>query len=180
MTTSAGSPICRRLAGGKSLATTYFSNDMVATQSQNGVTNTFQLDAMLDSAAAPGVAAWKERKSSITRARDSPTWTQRGSTWTRSIAGIGGELAATQESGKEVELKLTNLHGDVAAAAALSPTVTELKSTLRFETRFGNPVVDAGRFGWLGGKQRRTELASGVIQMGARSYVPAAWQVPFR
>lgn len=29
------------------------------------------------------------------------------------------------------------------------------------------------KYGWLGGKGRRTELASGVVQMGVRSYVPA-------
>jgi RHS repeat-associated protein len=42
----------------------------------------------------------------------------------------------------------------------------------RFD-EFGEPEsVSAGRFGWLGGRARRTELSSGVIQMGARSYVP--------
>ncbi len=160
-------------AGGKALTTTYFANDMVATQSQNGVTNTFQLDGMLrprqrlQENGLTGVEVFH-----YAGPGDSPSWTQRGSTWTRSIGGIGGELAAIQESGKEVELQLTNLHGDVSAKAALSPTVTELKSTLRFD-EFGNPTGgSASRFGWLGAKQRRTELASGVIQMGARSYVP--------
>jgi len=162
------------LAGGKALATTYFSNDMVATQSQNGVTNTFQLDATLrqrQRLQAGGLEGTEVFH--YAGPGDSPTWTQRGSTWTRSIAGIGGELAAIQESGKEVELQLTNLHGDVAATAALNPAVTELKGTFRSD-EFGNPVgASAGRFGWLGGKQRRTELASGVIQMGARSYAPS-------
>jgi hypothetical protein len=37
----------------------------------------------------------------------------------------------------------------------------------RFD-EFGNPEKgSAGRFGWLCGAQRRTELPSGVIQMGA-------------
>jgi RHS repeat-associated protein len=161
-------------AGGKALMTTYFANDMVATQSQNGVTNTFQLDATLRQ-------RQRLQENGLTGTEvfhyagpgDSPSWAQRGSTWTRSIGGIGGELAAIQESGEEIELQLTNLHGDVSAKAALSPTATELKATLRFD-EFGNPTGgSAGRFGWLGGKQRRTELASGVIQMGARSYVPA-------
>jgi RHS repeat-associated protein len=162
------------LAGGKALSTTYFNNDMVATQAQNGVTNTFQLDAMLrqrqrlQAGGLEGTEVFHYAGPS-----DSPSWTQRGSTWTRSIGGIGGELAAIQESGKEVELQLTNLHGDVSAIAALSPTATELKATLRFD-EFGNPTGGStGRFGWLGGKQRRTELSSGVIQMGARSYVPS-------
>ena len=161
-------------AGGKALSTTYFSNDMVATQSQNGVTNTFQLDAALrqrQRLQAGGLEGTEVFH--YAGPGDSPTWTQRGSTWTRSIAGIGGELAAIQESGKEVELQLTNLHGDVVATAALSPTVTELKGTFSFD-EFGNPTGgSAGRYGWLGGKQRRTELASGVVQMGVRSYVPS-------
>ena len=38
-------------------------------------------------------------------ATDSPAWTERGTSWTRNIAGIGGELAAVQESGKEITLQ---------------------------------------------------------------------------
>jgi RHS repeat-associated protein len=86
---------------------------------------------------------------------------------------LGGEQVAIQESGSGTTLQLTNLHGDVVATAEPSPTATKLKGTFRFD-EFGSPVSgSAGRFGWLGGKVRRTELASGVIQMGARSYVPA-------
>jgi RHS repeat-associated protein len=160
-------------AGGKTLTTSYFSNDMVASQTQDGVTNTFQLDAMLrhrQRLQAGGLQGTELFH--YAGASDSPAWTERGSSWTRYISGIGGELAALQESGKEVELQLTNLHGDVSAVAALSTTATELKSTLRFD-EFGNPTGGTtGRFGWLGGKQRRTELPSGVVQMGARSYAP--------
>lgn len=61
----------------------------------------------------------------------------------------------------------------MVAKASLSSTETKLLATFRFD-KFGNSVSGtAGRFGWLGGKQRHTELSSGVIQMGARSYVPA-------
>jgi RHS repeat-associated protein len=161
-------------AGGKALSTSYFANDMVATQTQNGVTNTFQLDSSLrqrQRLQAGGLEGTEVFH--FAGPGDSATWTQRGSTWTRSIVGIGGELAAVQESGKEVQLQLTNLHGDVSAVAALDPAVTELKGTFRFD-EFGNPMGGtAGRYGWVGGQQRRTELASGVIQMGARSYVPS-------
>jgi RHS repeat-associated protein len=34
------------------------------------------------------------------------------------------------------------------------------------------------RYGWLGAKQRSTELSSGVIAMGARSYVPTLGRFP--
>jgi RHS repeat-associated protein len=161
-------------AGGKALTTAYFSNDMVALQSQGGVSNIFQLDASLrqrqrlQGGGLEGTEIFHYDGSS-----DSPAWTVRGAAWTRNITGLGGELAAVQESGKEITLPLTNLHGDVSATAAISPEVTSLKGTFSYD-EFGNPTLGStGRFGWLGGKQRRTELPSGVIQMGKRSYVPA-------
>lgn len=162
------------LAGGKALSTSYFSNDMVASQSQTGITNTYQLDAKLrhrqrlQAGGLEGTEVFHYASPG-----DSPAWTERGTTWTRNIIGIGGELAAMQESGKEITLTLTNLHGDVVASAAINPAATGLKGTFAYD-EFGNPTSgSAGRFGWLGGIQRRTELPSGVIQMGARSYVPA-------
>jgi RHS repeat-associated protein len=161
-------------AGGKALTTSYFSNEMVATQSQNGVTNSFQLDATgrqrqrLQANGLEGTEVFH-----YDGPGDAPAWTERAGTWTRSIGCIGGELCATQESSSGVKFDLTDLHGSVVATASVNPSETKLLSTQQYD-EFGNPVAgSAGRFGWLGGKQRRTELASGVIQMGARSYVPA-------
>jgi RHS repeat-associated protein len=159
-------------AGGKELTTSYFGNDMIAIQSQGGVTNTFQLDASLrqrqrlqGGGGLEGVEVFHYDGPGGTA-----SWTQRGETWTRNITGIGGQLAAVQESGKEVTLQLTNLHGDVVATAALNPAETALKATYRFD-EFGNPTAgSAGRFGWLGGVQQRTELPAGIVQIGARSY----------
>ncbi len=161
-------------AGGKSLTTEYFGNDMVAMQSQGTISNTFELDATLrqrqriQAGGLEGVEFFH-----YDGPGDSPAWTVRGSTWTRSVAGIGGELVAIQESGSGVRLQLTDVHGDVVAAAGPNPAETKLLATYRFD-EFGNPVSgNAGRYGWLGGKTRRTELPSGVVQMGHRSYVPA-------
>jgi RHS repeat-associated protein len=161
-------------AGGKTLTTGYFSNDMAASQSQNGITNTFLLDATLrQRQRLQGGGLEGTEIFHYDGPGDSPDWTERGSSWFRNIGGLGGDLGALQESGKEITLQLINLHGDVAATAAISSAATGLKSTQSFD-EFGNPTSgNAGRFGWLGGKQRRTELPSGVIQMGARSYVPA-------
>jgi RHS repeat-associated protein len=162
-------------AGGNTLTTSYFSNDMVASQSQGAITNTFQLDAALRQRQRTQTGGGLEGAEIFHYAgeTDSPVWTQRGSTWTRNIVGIGGELAATQESGKEPVLQLTDLHGNVVATASLNQLAQEPMSTFRYD-EFGNPKSgNAGRYGWLGGKQRRTELPSGVIQMGARSYVPS-------
>lgn len=161
-------------AGGSTLTTSFFANEMVATQSQGGTTNSYQLDS-----------AGRPRELKVTGAKeltevfhyaggsDSPAWTACGSAYTRYIGGIGGELAAVQDSSEGTSLELSDLHGDVIATASLSPTAKEPTAKFEFD-EFGNPKSGStGRFGWLGGKQRRTELPSGVIQMGARGYMPA-------
>lgn len=162
-------------AGGKTLETTYYSSNMVATQTQNGVTNSYELDAtgrQRERTQAGGVAGTEIFH--YDGPGDSPSWTSLGSTWSRDIVGIGGELAAIQESSGTLTFKLTDLHGDVVASAGSSPTETKLLATYRFD-EFGEPegTSSAGRLGWLGGHLRRTELSSGVIQMGARSYIPS-------
>jgi RHS repeat-associated protein len=161
-------------AGGSTLTTSFYSNEMLASQSQGGLTNSYQLDAtgrvrqVTQTGSKEGTEIFH-----YAMASDSTAWTERGSAWTRNITGIGGELAAIQPSTGETSLQLTDLHGDVVATASLSPTAKEPTAKFEFD-EFGNPVKgSAGRFGWLGGKQRRTELPSGVIQMGVRSYVPA-------
>ncbi len=161
-------------AGGKALTTKYFSTDMVSSQTQNGVTNTFELDGSLrQRQRLQGGGLEGTEVFHYSGPGDSLSWTQRGANWTRSVSGIGGELVAIQDSSAGLTLQLTNLHGDAVATASPSPTATKLLSTSRFD-EFGNPKqTGSTRFGWLGGKQRRTEFASGVIQMGARSYVPA-------
>jgi RHS repeat-associated protein len=160
-------------AGGKALTTEYFANNMVAKQTQNGVSNTFQLDST-------GRQRQREQEGGVAGVEifhydgpgDSPAWTALGSMWSRDVTGIGGELAAVQESSGTTTFKLTDLHGDVVASASSSPSATELLASYRF-SEFGEPMSGgSGRFGWLGGMSRRTELQSGVIQMGARSYIP--------
>ena len=159
--------------GSDALTTEYFSNDMVARQSQGSVTNTFQLDATgrqrlrLQGGGLEGSEVFHYADDT-----DSSSWAHRGSSWTRNIDGIDGELAAVQDSSSGVTLQLTNLHGDVVGTASLSQSATKPTATFEFD-EFGKPKQAGLRFGWLGGKQHRTELPSGVIQMGARSYVPA-------
>ncbi len=161
-------------AGGSTLETTFFTNDMVASQTQAGLTNTYQLDA----AGRPRQVTQTGTKTGTevfhyAMASDSTAWTERSGAWTRSIGGIGGGLAAIQESSGAISLPLTNLHGDVIATASLSLTAKEPTAKFEFD-EFGNPKKGtAGRYGWLGKATRRAELPSGVIQMGVRSYVPA-------
>jgi RHS repeat-associated protein len=162
-------------AGGSTLATGYYVNNMTQVQIQSGVTNTYELDAAFrerkrtQSGGASGTEVYHYASGS-----DSPTWIDEGSSkWSRSIGALGGGLGAIQKSSGETTLQLANLHGDIVATAALSPSETKLLSTQQFD-EFGTPKQTSGaKYGWLGGNGRRTELASGVVQMGVRSYVPS-------
>jgi RHS repeat-associated protein len=89
------------------------------------------------------------------------------------ISGINGALAAVQTNTETPILQITNLHGDVVATAALSETETKLLSTSD-TTEYGVPRsgTTPPKYSWLGGDALQTELPTGVIAMGARSYVP--------
>jgi RHS repeat-associated protein len=100
---------------------------------------------------------------------DSPLWTQSGTTWTRSITGADDNLLATKLYQGNISYKFLNLHGDVVAEA--SPGATAPSWTGTYD-EFGNTQGTNGRqYGWLGGPQRSTESAGGLIQMGRRTYL---------
>jgi len=161
-------------AGGTgALTTSYYVNNLIRSQTQNGLTNTYELDGSLrqrkstQSGTKAGSAIFHYAGPS-----DSPAWIDETSKWTRNIGAFEG-LAAIQESTGTTTLQLTDLHGDVIGTASLSSEATAPLSTNKFD-EFGVPKQSNGpRFGWLGDKGRRMELPSGVIQMGVRAYVPA-------
>jgi RHS repeat-associated protein len=169
-----------KYSGGGKLTTSYYVNDLTYSQTQDGITNTYNLDASLrqrERVRTGGSEAGTEIYH-YAGGSDSPAWTQQGATWTRSIAALGGSLGALETSSGEVTLQLANMHGDAIATAAIDPKATELLDTQRFD-EFGNPLQSGflsggnAEYGWLGAAHRRTQLPSGVIQMGKRSYVPA-------
>jgi RHS repeat-associated protein len=168
-------------AGGGKLETSYFVNDLTRSQTQDGVTNTYSLDAALrqrerirEGGSEEGTAIYHYAGGS-----DSPSWIDEGEgSWTRMIGALGGSLGALQTSAGDSTFQIADMHGDVIATADEDPEATELLSTQRFD-EYGNPqqpgFLEGGNaeYGWLGSKSRRTQLPSGVIQMGKRSYVPA-------
>ncbi len=170
-------------SGGGALTYSYYANDQVKTIAQDGVSKTYTLDpAGRQRKSAPGGGTTHTETLHYQDGSDSPSWTRitdgqsQEVSWQRNIEGIDGDLAAIRTHTSTTDttvLQLQNLHGDTIATASTSTTAAAL--TARFETdEFGNPRQTYDRrYGWLGGKQRRTELPSGVIQMGVRSYVPA-------
>jgi RHS repeat-associated protein len=163
-------------AGGDPLAVSYYADDLSRSVGQGGVTKTFLLDPVGRHRVIDTIGGDGQRKTfHYANDSDSPAWaieTTNGTRFSRSVEGIEGVLAAIYDSKSGVEYQLTNLHGDVTAFVGAKATSVPTKTPATDE--FGMPTQTTDRrYGWLGGKQRRTESPRGVIQMGVRVYVPA-------
>lgn len=162
-------------ANGGDLTSSYYVNDLVETVSQNGVTQRYELDPLrrTHTRATTTESGTATETYHYAGGSDAPAWIGEGSTWTRYVGGITGDLAAIETSGGQKLLQLRNLHGDVIAEATLSQTATGPTAT--FETdEFGVPRQSSvRRYGYLGTKQRSRELGGGAIRMGVRTYLPS-------
>ncbi len=158
------------------LTNTYYTDNQVASQTQNEQTIGYNLDPT--GRTLETVSSGKPNNSTIIShypgPANTPAWTENALSheWRRNITGINGSLVAIQNNGETPELQLTNLHGDIIAKAYLSETATELAAKAD-TSEFGVPTVTApAKYAWLGASELPTELPSGVITMGVRSYVP--------
>jgi RHS repeat-associated protein len=162
-------------AGGTVLTSSYYVNGVTASQTQNGQTNGFHLDpaGRMREMVATGTKTLTAVMHYGAAEEDTPSWTAEGTTgWTRDVDDVTGTLVATQTNGEAPIMQITNLHGDVVATASFSTTATGLGSS-NDTTEYGVPrSSNPPKYSWLGGDQRATTLASGVMAMGARSYVP--------
>jgi RHS repeat-associated protein len=161
-------------AGGTALTSTYYLDNALASQKQGEQTISYALDP----AGRPREVIAAGTTTSTTTyhyagAGSTPAWTITATgTWNRNITGIDGGLAATQISGKSPELQLTNLHGDIIATAALSETESKFTGT-KETTEYGAPRTSiTPKYAWNGADGEPTELPTGIINMGARAYIP--------
>ncbi|WP_261575317.1 hypothetical protein [Frankia gtarii] len=159
---------------GSSASLGYYVNDLVASETVGSSTRSYALDP------ARRVRSWTDGSSTSTNhytsaSGDSPAWIGAGSSWSRNITGIGGDLAAVQTDTGAVTLQLANLHGDVVATVDDSTSVTSPASYAE-STEFGSPYFPSSaysRYGWLGAKQRSRDTLSGLTLMGVRLYDPS-------
>jgi RHS repeat-associated protein len=163
-------------AGGSQLTSTYYVDDRSRSLSQAGVTQTFNLDPA-ERVRLQSKTGQADQKFHYADDSDNPAWIDLGGTqsnWERFVPDPAGELCATQtghgSTSDGFTYQLTDLHGDVAMTVNSDGSVTGSFSTDAFGTPEG--PVPADGHGWLGGKGRMTELASGVVGMGQRVYVP--------
>jgi hypothetical protein len=159
-------------AEGHELSSTFYVDNAVASQSQNGVTNNYYLDS--EGRVRETVSGATTTITHYDGPGDGVAWTsETGGKSTRNIAGIDGSLSAIQTNGGTPVLQLHDLQGNVIATAALSTTETKLLSTYN-STEFGVP--NAGKtppkYAWLGAADIASAFSSGVITYGATSYVP--------
>lgn len=159
-------------AEGHELTTTFYVSNAVASQTQNGVTNSYTPDptGRVELTETGG----KMTTSHYDAAGEAVAWTSESAEkWTRNIPGIDGSLCAVQTNGSAPVLQLHDLQGNVVATAALSKEATGLLSTYN-STEFGAPTADKTppKYAWLGAGFVSDSLSSGVITYGATSYVP--------
>jgi streptogramin lyase len=166
-------------AEGHALESSFYVDNAIATQTQNGVTNNYYLDPA--GRIRETVTGSKKAITHYDGSGESVAWTGEGSgeteKWTRNIPGIDGTLTAIQKGeGKTSEtavLQLHDLEGNIVATVKDKTGETELMSKYN-STEFGVP--NAGKtppkYAWLGAGGVSSELSSGVVIEGATSYVP--------
>jgi RHS repeat-associated protein len=161
-------------AGGYELTSAFYADETLATQTQNGQTLGYYLDP---SGRDRQIISTGKTNSTVTYhyagGGRAPSWTEETSgKWTRNIYAFEG-LVATQNSGESPVLQIQDVKGDVVGTASLSETATGLLSK-GDATEYGVPRTGSPpKYSWQGALALRTELPSGVIAMGARSYVPS-------
>ncbi len=158
------------VSGGQSLASGYHANDVIASLTQAGRSQTFGLDPLgrvMTESDSAGTTTHHYSSSA-----DTPSWTtEADGSWTRYLTGPNG-LLATHNSSGQLEFQIANLHGDVVATA--DPGSTGITSYTEY-TEFGAPretSADGKRYGWLGAKQRSADTVGDVVLMGVRVYNP--------
>jgi streptogramin lyase len=159
-------------AEGHELTSTYYVDNAVASQTQNGVTNSYALDP--EGRVRETTTGTKKVVSHYDGSGESVAWTSESAeSWTRNIPGIDGALTAVQTNGETPILQLHDLEGNVVATLRDKIGETSLLSSYN-STEFGVP--NAGKtppkFAWLGATGVESSLASGVVTYGSTSYVP--------
>lgn len=183
--------------GAATASTSYFLNDLVATQEVPQTKRTeWGLDPLMRFSTQDDYAwvdgAWANSVEKITHYDgdgDEPAWIVEDATLpdnlTRYVEGMDGNLAIeTGKTGERV-LQLVDLHGDITATLPMADGATEASWTeARFTSfdEFGNPQpmtsgetgnAPPARYGWLGAAQRNADTPTGAILMGVRLYHPA-------
>ncbi|MCX5558357.1 DNRLRE domain-containing protein [Streptomyces sp. NBC_00038] len=158
----------------------YYTNDLVASETVGTSRNTWTLDAtgrlavqQAQTQATDGTWSTSSTTTShYSGGGDSPAWTKTGDTIGRNVGDLTGGLSATTTASGGTVLQLANIHGDITVQLPLDTTVA---ATVQHYDEYGNAsgATAVSAYGALGGYQRFSQTLSGVILMGVRLYDPA-------
>jgi len=162
-------------AGEHEITASFYVDNQVAVQKQNGETTNYTYDpaGRTDKTVSEGTT-----KATVVNhypgSGEAISWSeeQESKQWTRNIPGIDGGLCATQHDSEAAVLQMHDLEGNVVATAAVSETETKLLTTYN-PTEFGVPVngTPPTKFSWLGASGYTPEQSSGAANPGGGSYV---------
>ncbi|WP_327112799.1 colicin E3/pyocin S6 family cytotoxin [Streptomyces sp. NBC_01341] len=157
----------------------YFTNDLVATETVGTSRNTWALDAAgrlaVQTAQTQSGSTWTTNTTTTNHygdSSDSPTWAKTGSSTTiRNVTDLTGGLAATTTDAGDTVLQLANIHGDITVQ---QPLDTSVASTVQHFDEYGNTLDDTedATYGAFGSYQRSSGTISGYTLMGVRLYDP--------
>jgi RHS repeat-associated protein len=163
-------------AGGQALTNLgYYVDDRVQAMTQNGVTKSFAYDPA-GRVRVTTTTGQPDQIDHFSSDSDSPSWSEQAGTanWQRYVPDIAGSLCAVQQgsgsSSGTLTYELTNLEGSVAGEANSAGQLNQQFKASEFGVPQG-PQPSSG-YGWLGGKERKAQFASGITTMGQRVYVP--------
>jgi RHS repeat-associated protein len=159
--------------GGSELQSTFYVDGQLHEQKQGEQTVGYELDPAGRARRTTDTGTVNSTYTShYAGSGGSPSWTVEpvSGHWTRYVTGIGG-FAAIETDTTEPVLQLADLQGNIVARASISETATKLLATER-PTEYGVPTsTKPEKYSWLGSDMVPTELPSGVVATGARSYV---------
>jgi tripartite motif-containing protein 71 len=164
-------------AGGHEITSTYYVDNQLASETQNGETFKYAYDP--SGRTIETISEGKTSAKAISHYAGSGnalTWTSEGTEkWTRNIPGIDGALDAVQTGGGSVVLQLHDLQGNIVGTAGDNESETKMLTPYN-STEFGvpQPGTTPPKYAWLGaaGVSTETSLGSGVAIQGGASYVP--------
>ncbi len=157
-------------AEGHELTSSYYVDNAVASQTQNGVTNEYKLDP--EGRTRELISAGTKTIDHYDGEGEAIAWSEAPEKQVRNIAGIDGTLLATQTNGETPVLQLHDLQGDVVATIGDKAGESKLLSSYT-STEFGVPNGKAPpKFAYLGSLGIESSFSSGVVTYGATSYVP--------
>jgi len=149
----------------------YYSNDLVASETQGSDSVTFGLDP-LQNRVTTTVDGSTTTTNHYVDGNDSPAWTSTSaSAWSRNLAGPAGQVGTIDQTGA-VTLQLANMHGDAVATVADDASTAGVVSYCEFG-EFGAPrnaATAPDNYGWLGQSRRSGNDLGGMTLMGVRLY----------